>query len=102
MFFDMGSGTIFSDIFKKKNSNILLVRDGIWTQQYETLCLLILYVTYSFIRRKATFCAMRMRLLSLWQEHGYRQEIASSSCSSINACLLQHTTTGITWNYWTD
>ena len=40
--------------------NILLVRYGICTQQYETLCLLILYVTYSFIRRKATFCAMRV------------------------------------------
>jgi len=85
--------------------NILLVRYGICRQQYETFCVcnllfvrnIELYPAKSYILRNA--CMLH---LSLWQEHGYRQEIASSSCSSISARLLQHTTTGITWNHWTD
>jgi hypothetical protein len=54
-------GTIqsfFNTIFQKKNLNLLLVRDGIWTQQYEMLC--VSTVELYPAKNCNTFCAMRV------------------------------------------
>ena len=93
------SQSFLNTIFQKKIQ--VSVRDRIWTQQFKTVYLSSVSVycgglpgeKLQYILRHA-----RMRHLSLWQQHGDGTVIASSSCGSISARLLQHAATRITWN----